>query len=80
MQEEIKKSIGIIGKIIMYKRFSNLSLDRGVVIGGTSSGMAILGVYIWDGEKNQTDFLRLYNMKNKIVTHIAILEIESVGI
>lgn len=46
------------------------AINRGVVIGGTSAGMAILGEYIWDGEKIQTDFLRLSYMQNIITdTH-----------
>jgi cyanophycinase-like exopeptidase len=33
------------------------AVDRGVVIGGTSAGMAIMGEYIWDGSGIQTDFI-----------------------
>lgn len=33
------------------------AVNRGVVIGGTSAGMAILGEHIWDGNRIQTDFL-----------------------
>ena len=46
------------------------AINRGAVIGGTSAGMAILGEYIWDGEKIQTDFLRISFMQNIITdTH-----------
>lgn len=46
------------------------AVDRNVVIGGTSAGMAILGEYIWDGEKIQTDFLQIPWLENTITdTH-----------
>ena len=46
------------------------AIDRGVVMGGTSAGMAILGEYIWDGESIRTDFLNLPFMENTITdTH-----------
>lgn len=46
------------------------AIDRGVVIGGTSAGMAILGEYIWDGERIRNDFLRIPFMENTITdTH-----------
>lgn len=33
------------------------AIDRGVPVGGTSAGMAILGEFIWDGEEIRTEFL-----------------------
>ncbi len=57
------------------------AVDRGVVIGGTSAGMAILGEFIWDGESIQTDFLRIpflngiitdthYDARNRMPRHL----------
>lgn len=43
------------------------AVERGAVIGGTSAGMAILGEFIWDGERIQTDFLELPYM-NSVIT------------
>jgi len=42
------------------------AIDRGVVIGGTSAGMAILGEYIWTGERIENDFLQITNLNNII--------------
>lgn len=46
------------------------AIKRGVPIGGTSAGMAILGEFIWDGESIQTDFLAVPHMDGVITeTH-----------
>ena len=68
------------------------AVDRNVVIGGTSAGMAILGQYIWDGENIQTEFLQIpwlentitdthYDARNRYDRHIGFIrEIEGKGI
>lgn len=68
------------------------AIDRGVVIGGTSAGMAILGEFIWDGESIQTDFLDIsslrsvitdthYDARNRMSRHLEFIsEIDGKGI
>lgn len=60
------------------------AVDRGIVMGGTSAGMAILGEFIWDGESIQTDFLEIpflksvitdthYDARNRMERHIGFI-------
>jgi len=48
------------------------AIDRNVVIGGTSAGMAILGEFVWAGETIVTDFLSIPWLENMITdTHFS---------
>ncbi|KPM30859.1 Cyanophycinase [Croceitalea dokdonensis DOKDO 023] len=48
------------------------AIDRNVVIGGTSAGMAILGDYVWTGDAIVTDFLDVPYLHNTLTdTHFS---------
>lgn len=48
------------------------AINRNVVIGGTSAGMAILGQFVWTGETIVTNFLRIPFLQGKITdTHFS---------
>lgn len=68
------------------------AIERGIPIGGTSAGMAVLGEYFWTGKNIETDFLRIpylmnvitdthYSARNRSTRHLSwIGELNSKGI
>ncbi|MGB5646780.1 cyanophycinase [Muriicola sp.] len=66
------------GKYVEYWKDNSIedalqrAINRNVVIGGTSAGMAILGEFVWTGETIVTNFLSIPFLQGKITdTHFS---------